>query len=493
MKVSRNPFEGTPVFDRYPSSGIDILIVGGGLGGLSFAIEAYRKGHDVRVIDRRPHFNDYGKIGIGNEIEEKSLCDIGDFVAIQSSALRTPESWPNFVELCRQVGIPQEGEMFTHDGHFVGCPQFGLSTTRSSFHNLLYQYALHLGIEVRLDARVVEYFENSDKGGVVLDTGAKITADLVVAADGIGSRSGVVIKGERDQPTSSGYAMLRATYPLERAMKYPLLAKIIGDSSMNRGYVGPGAHIITGRSGNDVAWMLTHKDEDPDGQDRAPAVDPKQALSYVEGWVPWLTELINATPDMGAVDYKLLWRNPHPKWVSDHGRVVQIGDAAHTFLPTSASGATMAMEDAFSLATCLQLGGRSNLALAVKVHNTLRHVDLSVTCSLLLTRAGRRFPRVTCAQKMGFKNRQQYHETTFKAAEEGTRPVFPMAGFWVARHDPEQYAYEMYGKCANHIVAGSPFENTNYPLGHNFKVWTVEELHEVAQRGENIVDDGDWA
>ena len=104
-----------------------------------------------------------------------------------------------------------------------------------------------------------------------------------------------------------------------------------------------------------------------------------------------------------------------------------------------------------------------------------------------------RFQRVTCAQKIGFKNRQQYHETTFKPAEEGTRPTFPMVGLWSSEHDPEQYVYEMYGKCANHILSDSPFENTNYPAGHTFKIWTVKEMREVAERGENIVDDGDWS
>ncbi|KAM0312660.1 hypothetical protein ACHAPQ_012192 [Fusarium lateritium] len=441
MTITKNPFEGIPAFDRCLSSGINILVAGAGIAGLSFAIEAYRKGHEVCVIDRRPHFDDYG-----------------DFIAIQSSTLRTLAKWPGFIEACRQERIPQIGEMYTHDGQFVGCLTFGLSTIRSSFHRALLQYATHLGIDVRLNARVVDYFADSNKGGIVLDTGARITTDLVVAADGIGSRSGVVIKGERDQPTSSGYAMLRATYPLERIR-----------------VVGPGAHVITGFTGDNVSWMLTHKDKDPNGKERAPATDPKEALQYVQGWVPWLSELIKATPEMGAVDYELLWRDPYPTWASPHSRIVQIGDAAHAFLPTSASGATMAMEDAFSLAASLQLGGKGNLALTVKVHNKLR------------------FQRVTCAQKMGFKNRQQYHEATFQPAEGEARPAFPMVGSWSYKHDPEEYVYEMYGKCANHILGDSPFENTNYPTGHTFKIWTVKEMREVAERGDNIVDDGDWS
>lgn len=67
-----------------------------------------------------------------------------------------------------------------------------------------------------------------------------------------------------------------------------------------------------------------------------------------------------------------MWRNPKEKWVSSKARVVQTGDSAHTFLPTSASGATMALEDSFSLAALLHLSGKSNAPLALKVQNKLR-------------------------------------------------------------------------------------------------------------------------
>lgn len=68
-----------------------------------------------------------------------------------------------------------------------------------------------------------------------------------------------------------------------------------------------------------------------------------------------------------------MWRDAPPTWVSPNGRVVQIGDAAHTFLPTSASGATMALEDAYSLAACLQNGGKDRATWATQVHNILRY------------------------------------------------------------------------------------------------------------------------
>lgn len=62
MTATQNVFDGAEPIKRHPSSGLSILVVGGGIAGLGFAIEAYRKGHGVRIIDRRPNFNDYGRL-----------------------------------------------------------------------------------------------------------------------------------------------------------------------------------------------------------------------------------------------------------------------------------------------------------------------------------------------------------------------------------------------------------------------------------------------
>lgn len=94
---------------------------------------------------------------------------------------------------------------------------------------------------------------------------------------------------------------------------------------------------------------------------------------------------------------------------------------------------------------------------------------------------------------MGFKNRENFHNTDWDAAAKDPSSILKQVDKWVSQHDAEQYAYEMYGKCANHIAVGTPFENTNTPPGHIFKLWTVSELLGLAERGEKIVDDGDWS
>lgn len=82
--------------------------------------------------------------------------------------------------------------------------------------------------------------------------------------------------------------------------------------------------------------------------------------------------MVKAAPADSLFDWRLMFRNPKPNWISKHGHVVQLGDAAHTFLPSSGNGATQALEDAVCLAACLQLAGKSQIPLAARVYNKLR-------------------------------------------------------------------------------------------------------------------------
>jgi 2-polyprenyl-6-methoxyphenol hydroxylase-like FAD-dependent oxidoreductase len=85
-----------------------------------------------------------------------------------------------------------------YDGSFNGVLGKGLGTSRALFHFHLRQYALHLGISIRHAAKAVDYFETDIEGGAVLENGETFSTDVVVAADGIRSRSWQLISGTKE-------------------------------------------------------------------------------------------------------------------------------------------------------------------------------------------------------------------------------------------------------------------------------------------------------
>lgn len=95
-------------------------------------------------------------------------------------------------------------------------------------------------------------------------------------------------------------------------------------------------------------------------------------LQNVEGWDPLLKQLIKSIPDGVLIDYKLLWRDPVRQWVSDGGRVVLAGDAAHPHLPTSGTGGAQAIEDGATLAALVNKAGAKHLKIALKMFEKMR-------------------------------------------------------------------------------------------------------------------------
>jgi 2-polyprenyl-6-methoxyphenol hydroxylase-like FAD-dependent oxidoreductase len=187
---------------------------------------------------------------------------------ITTSALRTPEKWPGFLERARKAGFSPNFVLCRFDGtvlgeHSPGDPNFpSISTYRRKLHNLLYEYATDLGIRIDFEVNVREYLETPDHGGVVLANGERLTADVVVAADGVGSKSRLLVDpSNQDAPVSSGFIMYRVAFPIQPAMeKDALIAEYFADYP-ERGflYVGPGAHLVLSKTFDDVCWLLTCK------------------------------------------------------------------------------------------------------------------------------------------------------------------------------------------------------------------------------------------
>lgn len=84
---------------------------------------------------------------------------------------------------------------------------------RPAFHRMLYNQIMRLGIEVAYKKRAIEYTEDNEKAYVLTDDQQRASADLIIAADGIGSKSQRNIDGGNVEAMFSGTSMYRAVCP----------------------------------------------------------------------------------------------------------------------------------------------------------------------------------------------------------------------------------------------------------------------------------------
>lgn len=99
--------------------------------------------------------------------------------------------------------------------------------SRPKFHKMLSEQAERAGMTIEYGKRVKSYFESveTNKAGVTLDDGEIIEADVVIAADGVGSKSSQVTMGHEVQARSTGFSVYRAAFPVELALSDPVVAE----------------------------------------------------------------------------------------------------------------------------------------------------------------------------------------------------------------------------------------------------------------------------
>ncbi|ETS78337.1 hypothetical protein PFICI_10399 [Pestalotiopsis fici W106-1] len=468
-------------------SGINVLIVGAGPVGVYTALCCWRKGHNVRIIERSPVARTQG-----------------DFFTITQQIISHIQTWPDLVEENERIAVDPwvlyskiNGDVISGPEAFNWKPRTAAVVQddqqgetprrmyrhhRPKFLQMLISQLERVGIKIEYGCRVTEYYENKGVGGVVLDDGRKMEADVVVAADGIGTKSHKLVNNHDVRARSSGWASFRAAFPVERIAEDKELDE--GLAILDNGHPlvrmmhGPGVHMIILRTNDIVSWGIMHKDDGgaQESWQQTVKVDTVlDCLSKVPDVPDFVKRLIKATPEDGIVDWKLMLRNPQPIITSPLGRLVQAGDAAHTYLPSSGSGANQGIEDAIYLATCLELGGKENVQWATRVHNKLR------------------FERVSCCQKVGFINFARRNNKDAQAVSRDPSKIKTEQGQWMWRHEPEKYAYDNYHPALEHLQNGAEFANTNIPRGHVHEDWTVDELMAKIEKGEPIEFDGDWS
>ena len=312
-----------------------VLVVGGGIGGLAAALALSRQGIAAQVIEQAAEFKEIGAgIQLGPNVfwmfEVLGLIEPVSALAVFPGNLIMMDSVTG-EEVTR---IPL-GETFRKKFHHP----YAL-IHRADLHKVLLE-ACRSSDLIRLDAaqKVVKVEETGDGIAVQTESGKEYRGAALIGADGLWSTIRQVVVGD-GKPNVAGHITYRAVLPTsEMPEQYRWRDMVL--------WAGEKVHLVhyplrTGELFNLVA--VFHSDRYQEGWDSfgdpaelherfAKTCAPvRTLLNKIESWRMWV----------------LCDRPPIKNW--SRGRITLLGDAAHPMLQYLAQGANMSIEDAVCLA-----------------------------------------------------------------------------------------------------------------------------------------------
>lgn len=310
-----------------------VLIVGGGIGGLSTAIALRKAGIAVDLIEIKSDWKVYhvGIIVQGNFIRAMAALGVAD-KAVAS-------------------GFPYFGVKFqTLHGHTVaeipGIPMAGpnyptdLGMGRPALHTILSEAALGAGTNVRLGTSFSQIQQNENSATVTFTDGTSAEYDLVIGADGVHSKVRSLVFGDELQPKFTGQGVWRYNVRRPAELDYAFLC--VGLEGGKCGFIPLSP---------DTGYVLLVQAEpgNPHHPEDKLADIFRERLAACTGVMASLRDQIT---DSSLVIYRpleaLLLPAPWHK-----GRVLLIGDAAHATTPHLGQGAAQAVEDGVVLGELL--------------------------------------------------------------------------------------------------------------------------------------------
>lgn len=337
----------------------EVIIAGGGIGGLATALAVAARGHHAVVLERADEFTE---IGAGIQLAPNGLhaLDVlGVGAAVRAAAVRMAElRFMDGVTGAHVASLPLTEQ---YRRRFAG-PY--VVVHRAELHRALLDACLAAdAVSLYAGAHVVDYTRDATSATALLADGTGITGDVLIGADGIHSAIRARLVGD-GEPRISGISVYRAVIPMERvpdALRF--------DRSVVW-WAGPGCHFVHypiagGRFLNLAASRADGGTEAVSGEcvhrDRV-----LRELAALGGTAQRLLEL--------GADWKtwmLVDRDPVSRWTD--GRVALLGDAAHPMLHYAAQGACQALEDAVVLGARLAGARADELPQRLTGYRDARH------------------------------------------------------------------------------------------------------------------------
>lgn len=319
-----------------------IGIIGGGIGGIAAALALARHGAGaVEVFETAP-----------------ALAEVGAGLQISPNGVRVLEALGLGPAAAAVASAPDAVQLLDHaNGRPVARVPLGETARRRygepywQFHradllSVLAEAARGSGVNLRTGARA-EVTGTAEAPRIALEgrDGAE-PFDAVIAADGV-----------RSPTRAAWFAGTPARFTGHVAWRGLVPARALPDPPAETTTVrmAPGRHLVTYplRGGSLVNFVAVEERDAWTEEGWSAPDDPDRMRHAFAGWGGEAGALLAAVQDCFV--WGLFDHAPLPRWTD--GRLALLGDACHPMLPFLAQGATMALEDAWVLADCLELAG----------------------------------------------------------------------------------------------------------------------------------------
>ncbi len=295
-------------------------VAGGGIAGLTVATLLARRGWSVRVHERSPQIREIGS-GIFIKHNALTVLDAIGVVARVSASERLLAA-----EIWDERGRRLQRRRLEGHSRVTNLP-------RAELVLALYESAVSEGVEVVVDSAVQEA---TPEGELVLESGRRLRADLVVAADGFRSRVREALGlTEKARPLRTGAT--RLLIPRTDASRDPMTREFWSGSRR----IGVAACTV----GETYVYMSCRE------SDSRACVVPVDVESWQASF-PRLKEVIELIRTAEATHHPYCYVRCRA-WSA--GKVALIGDAAHAMPPTLGQGAGLAITNACALVEALEL------------------------------------------------------------------------------------------------------------------------------------------
>lgn len=317
------------------------LIIGGGLAGSLTAIALHEAGIDCTVYEAYP---------------EGASLDVGAWLTVAVNGLDVMRTL-GIVSAVKTQGFPSRDiVLVSGTGKRLGVVPIGGELSdgtvthtmkRTDLYRVLTEEVARRGVPVVYDKRFVSAEDDGAAVVACFDDGTTARGDVLVGADGIHSRVRTTIDPGASGPRYTGHGNVGGFTPASAVALTPGVYEMIFGKRAFFGYT-------TAPSG-ETWWFANPPRKTPFDRATLAAMDSAAWKAHLialfdEDEGP-AVELIRSSEGelVGSSQYDLAGAK---RW--HRGRMLIIGDAAHAASPSSGQGASMAAEDAVTLAVCLR-------------------------------------------------------------------------------------------------------------------------------------------